>query len=79
MNRLCVITALAAGIAACATPAAAQGTAERLYVMECGQGGARPVALVARRECRQEDRIRDELLSRPARAGLAAVGDRRRR
>ena len=38
MKRLCFVTALAASIAALATPAAAQGTAERLYVMECGQG-----------------------------------------
>ena len=38
MKRFCVISALAAGIAAFATAAAAQGTAERLYVMHCGQG-----------------------------------------
>jgi len=38
MHRLCVVTALVAGIAGLAAPAAAQGTAERLYVMECGQG-----------------------------------------
>jgi glyoxylase-like metal-dependent hydrolase (beta-lactamase superfamily II) len=38
MNRLCVVIALAAGIAAFATAAAAQGTADRLYVMECGHG-----------------------------------------
>ena len=38
MKRLCAVAALAAGIAAFATPAAAQGAAERLYVMECGQG-----------------------------------------
>jgi len=38
MKRLCAITALAAAMAVVATAAAAQGTAERLYVMECGQG-----------------------------------------
>ena len=46
--------------------------------MRAGRG-ARPVALVAGRECRQEDRIRHQLLSRPARAGLLlwemGVGD----
>jgi hypothetical protein len=38
MHRLCVVTALVAGMAVLVAPAAAQGTAERLYVMECGQG-----------------------------------------
>ena len=36
MKHSCIV-ALAAAIAF-ATPVAAQGTAERLYVMECGQG-----------------------------------------
>ena len=38
MNRLCFIAMLFAGIAISTAPASAQGTAERLYVLECGQG-----------------------------------------
>jgi len=38
MHHLSVIVAFAVSAVALTTSAAAQGTAERLYLMECGQG-----------------------------------------